>query len=175
MNYRDLCEVILTRRRHLAEFSVSYQKITKSIDLPKNTAALAMAFLVCPPTFPETSERPTTNVALDAPVIPYVLCKYWNWCHPRKLTESDESGCFGLRPCDHGKANNSGNISNDHQPGAVSLWQLRIRPNGGQNTVTDKIIRVKSCKQEKRIRTMKRWSYRKVFASTLSGTCQTRN
>lgn len=36
---------------------------------PKNTAALAIAFLVVPPTFPDTRERPTTKVALEAPVI----------------------------------------------------------------------------------------------------------
>lgn len=39
---------------------------------PKNTAALAIAFLVVPPTFPDTRERPTTKVALEAPVIPVV-------------------------------------------------------------------------------------------------------
>ena len=37
---------------------------------PKKTAAEASAFLVVPPRLPETSERPTTKVAFEAPVIP---------------------------------------------------------------------------------------------------------
>jgi hypothetical protein len=36
-------------------------------------AALAIAFFVCPPTFPDTNDRPKTNVEFEAPVIPESL------------------------------------------------------------------------------------------------------
>ena len=46
------------------------KKMTHPVATPKKTAALAIAFLVWPPTLPDSRESPSTKVALEAPVSP---------------------------------------------------------------------------------------------------------
>jgi hypothetical protein len=71
---------------------------------PTKMTALAMTFLVVPPTFPVTSDNARLNTALEAPVKSAYQLRKWV-----KRTVSDQLGSLIVTPGHHCETDNGDN------------------------------------------------------------------
>ena len=85
---------------------------------PTKIAAEERVFLVVPPTFPDTSERPSTNAALDDPVKSGRQHVYRYRRGGDKTTVANESGSGAVGECDQGESEDSNAGDSRHEVGS---------------------------------------------------------